>query len=131
MISINLKTKTQVLEIAKKYKVIIDWDDDPNSLFQEKVSRNRRTLKIKTNLEPSEFDRLFEQHGVNYDIKRGQEMFIFNVLHGIGHFELCLWKPNTGNVTVDRLVNFDQDKKVDKWAYEQLKFFRTITNRTI
>jgi len=63
---------------------------------------------------------LFQQHGVNYTVIRDQEMFIFNALHGIGHFELNLWKPNTGDSTVDRLVNFDQDKEVDKWAFTKL-----------
>lgn len=120
MITIDLNTKSLVESLAKKYKVTVEWDKSTNSIFQEQVNRQERKMLIRENIDIDDFDSLFQQHNVNYSVNRDQEMFIFNALHGIGHFELNLWKPNTGDPIVDRLVNFDQDKEVDKWAFNKL-----------
>lgn len=120
MTIITEQTKKYIDELAGKYKITIEWDKNPDSTFQEVVSLSNRSMKLKEQITVSEFDRLFEQHGIDYNVDRNQEMFLFNALHGIGHFELNLWVKNSGDSLVDRLSNFDQDKKVDHWAFNEL-----------
>ena len=125
MATINSSTKNLIEDLASSNNITVIWDKNPDSPIQEEVNRERRVMKLKENIKSEDFDYLFSQHNIDYPVERNQEMFLFNALHGIGHFQLELWKPKTRDPISDRLVNFDQDLKVDKWAYEELLKMRS------
>lgn len=124
MITIKDETRKEIEELAASYNLKIIYNSNTNSIFEEYVSVSRREIVIKESIEVSHFDYMFKQHGKDYAVKRDQEMFLFNTLHGIGHFVLSLWTPNTPDKIYNRMVNFGQDEKIDKWAFDRLMEIR-------
>lgn len=121
IVRVNQKTTKELGEIAKKYNLQVEVVDDQDYKFQEEVIRSKRLVKVRSFIDPEHFDYLFRQIGQSYQIDHDQGMFVFNLFHGIGHFELNLWKKQYDDPIVGRLENLEHDKKVNDWAYKKFR----------
>ncbi len=122
-------TIKELEKIASLYKLSVEIVTDTKAEFQEEAFRGERVVMIRSFIDPDEFDSLATQIGQKFDVDHNQDMFIFNLFHGIGHFELNLWKKKYDDPIIGRLENLEHDKKVNIWAYKKYKEWKVAKGK--
>lgn len=123
ILKVSKETIEEIEKIAESYNLSVEFFDEPGTRYGAESVKSKKLVRIRSDVDPEDFEYQFKQIGQDYQVEHNQDMFVFNLFHEIGHFELNLWKKHFGDTgiakTMGQLDNLEIDKPVNKWAYER------------
>lgn len=123
IVKISRETIDEIEKIASSYGLTVELFEEIGTRYSAESVKSKKLVRIRSVLDSEDFDYQFKQLSQSFQVEHSQNMFIFNLFHEIGHFELDLWKKHFGETgiakTMGQLDNLEIDKPVNEWAYKK------------
>lgn len=125
VVKINRETINEIEKIATSYNLTVEFFEEAGTRYSAESVKSKKLVRIRSVVDSEDFDYQFKQLGQSFEVEHSQDMFVFNLFHEIGHFELNLWKKHFGETgiakTMGQLDNLEIDKPVNEWAYKKFR----------
>lgn len=123
ILKISKETIDEIEKIAESYNLSVEFFEEPGTRYGAESVKSKKLVRIRSAVDPEDFEYQFKQIGQDYKVEHNQDVFVFNLFHEIGHFELNLWKKHFGDTgiakTMGQLDNLEIDKPVNEWAFKK------------